>query len=61
MIPIGMSLWGRFASWAAVDTASNPMKAKNTSPAPRKTPLSPKLPVSPVLGGMKGVKLLGSM
>ena len=43
------------------ETASNPMKAKNTNPAPRKTPLNPKLPVSPVFGGMKGVKLLGSI
>ena len=36
---MGMSFWGLRASWAAVETASKPMKAKNTTPAPRRTPL----------------------
>ena len=48
-MPIGMSRYGFFASWAAVETASNPMYAKNMTPAPRRMPLhpnSPKLPYS---------------
>jgi hypothetical protein len=40
-IPIGMSFCGLRASCAAVDTASNPMYAKNTTPAPRTIPLHP--------------------
>ena len=40
-IPIGISLLGFFASWAAVDTASNPMNAKNTTAAPPSTPPHP--------------------
>ena len=32
-MPIGMSRFGFFASCAAVDTASKPMNAKNTTPA----------------------------
>src|ERR1041384_5856334 len=58
-MPIGMSRWGRFASCAAVETASNPMYAKKTSPAPRSTPDQPKVPHSPVLGGMKGFQFDG--
>ena len=51
-IPIGMSRWGFLASCAVVETASNPMNAKKTTPAPRRMPLQPKWPNSPVLGGM---------
>ena len=36
-----MSRCGFFASCAAVDTASKPMKAKKITPAPRSTPLQP--------------------
>ena len=55
MIPMGMSRCGLRASWAAVETASNPMNAKNTTAAARITPLMPNSPNVPVLGGMKGV------
>ena len=41
MMPIGMSRIGRLASCAAVETASKPMKAKNTTAAPRTTPEKP--------------------
>ena len=40
-MPIGMSRFGFFASCAAVDTASNPMKAKNTTPAAPRMPMMP--------------------
>src|ERR1700727_848185 len=40
-MPIGMSRCGCFASCAQVDTASNPIKAKNTTDAPPDTPLPP--------------------
>ena len=40
-MPIGMSRLGFFASCAAVDTASKPMNAKNT------TPPAPRIPISP--------------
>ena len=43
-MPIGMSRLGFLASCAAVDTASNPMKAKNTTPA------APKIPIRPPYG-----------
>src|SRR5216110_3370462 len=59
MMPIGMSFCGFFASCAAVLTASNPMYAKNTRPAPAITPVQPNAPRSPVLGGMKGCQLAG--
>ena len=35
-MPIGMSFFGFLASWAAVETASKPIKAKKTTAAPRK-------------------------
>ena len=60
-IPIGMSRAGFFASCAAVDTASNPMYAKNITPAPRRMPLHPNSPKLPVLGGMNGVRCSGRM
>ena len=40
-MPIGMSRLGFFASCAAVETASNPMNAKNTTPAAPSTPMMP--------------------
>src|SRR5437763_16507592 len=40
-MPIGMSRFGFLASCAAVDTASNPMKAKNTTPAAPRMPMMP--------------------
>jgi len=40
-MPIGISVCGCLASWAAVDTASKPMKAKNTTEAPRMMPVQP--------------------
>src|SRR5207249_12228065 len=57
MMPIGMSRCGFFASCAAVLTASKPMYAKNTIPAPCMTPLQPNWPRTPVLGGMNGCQL----
>ena len=42
-MPIGMSLFGFFASCAVVLTASNPMNAKNTIAAPPSTPPQPHL------------------
>src|SRR3954469_6562477 len=45
-MPIGMSRFGFFASCAAVDTASNPMKAKKTTPA------APRMPIMPPSGGV---------
>jgi hypothetical protein len=36
-----MSLLGFLASCAAVDTASNPMYAKNTTPAAPRMPMMP--------------------
>src|SRR5438034_9464219 len=59
MMPIGMSFCGFFASCAAVLTASNPMYAKKTRPAPAITPVQPKAPRSPVFGGMNGCQLAG--
>src|SRR2546423_1976392 len=59
MMPIGISFCGFFASCAAVLTASNPMYAKKTRPAPAVTPVQPKAPRSPVLAGMKGCQLAG--
>src|SRR5450631_4127366 len=56
-MPIGMSRCGFFASCAAVETASNPMYAKNTTPAPLRIPEKPNEPNSPVFGGMKGCQL----
>src|ERR1700733_7354046 len=56
-MPIGMSRWGSFASCAAVETASKPMQAKNTTEAPRTTPDQPKWPNSPGLDGMRGCQL----
>src|SRR5579872_3266840 len=53
-MPIGMSRCGLRASWAVVETASNPMYAKKITPAPRMTPLHPNTPHSPVLGGTNG-------
>ena len=40
-IPIGISRSGFLVSWATVETASKPMKAKKTTPAPPRTPQSP--------------------
>ena len=40
-MPIGMSRCGFRASCAAVETASKPMYAKKTRPAPRRTPETP--------------------
>ncbi len=40
-MPIGMSREGFLASCAAVETASNPMYAKNTTPAAPSTPMMP--------------------
>src|ERR1051325_1553397 len=57
MMPRGMSVCGFFDSCAAVDTASNPMKAKKITPAPRSTPLHPNSPNLPVFGGTKGCQL----
>ena len=47
---------GSRASPAAVETASKPMKAKNSTPAPRRTPDSPNSPNAPSLGGTNGVQ-----
>src|SRR5712664_2090304 len=60
MMPIGMSRCGFFASCAAVLTASNPMYAKNTMPAPAMTPFQPNLP-PPSAGGMNGCQFAGLM
>src|SRR6266403_508306 len=51
IIPIGKSRCGFFVSSAVVDTASNPMNAKNTMAAPLITPPNPL--------GMKGCQLVG--
>src|SRR5204862_6344022 len=40
-MPMGMSRLGFFVSCAAVDTASNPMNAKNTTPAAPRIPMMP--------------------
>ena len=40
MIPTGRSRWGFLHSSALVVTASNPIYAKNTTPAPASTPVS---------------------
>src|SRR5579862_246210 len=53
-IAIGRSRCGFLASCAAVETASNPIYAKNTTAAPRTTPLQPNLPNVPELGAIKG-------
>jgi hypothetical protein len=58
-MPIGMSRCGRFASCAQVETASKPMKAKNTTEAPLSTPLHPNSPNAPVLSGTKGCQFAG--
>jgi len=42
-IPMGISFFGFLASCAAVDTASKPIKAKNTMAAPPNTPPQPHL------------------
>ena len=49
IIPIGKSRFGFFVSSAVVETASNPMKAKNTIAAP---PITPPKPL-----GMNGCQL----
>src|SRR6185503_12944167 len=59
-MPRGISRWGFRASWAEVDTASNPMNAKKITPAPRRMPLQPYSPNVPVLGGMNGCQLAWS-
>src|SRR5215831_11140072 len=56
-IPVGMSFCGFLASCAAVDTASKPIYAKNTTLAPRKMPDQPNEPNEPVLGGIKTAQL----
>jgi hypothetical protein len=40
-MPNGMSFFGFFVSCAAVDTASNPMNAKKTTPAAPRMPMMP--------------------
>src|SRR5205809_217891 len=55
-MPIGMSRCGFFASCAAVDTASNPMYAKNTTAAARTTPVQPNSPNLPVAAGTNGAQ-----
>src|SRR4026209_1296013 len=50
-MPIGMSRCGFLASCEAVETASKPIYAKNTTATPRRTPLQPKIP-GPWFGGM---------
>ena len=40
-MPMGRSRCGFFVSSAVVETASNPMKAKNTMAAPLITPVNP--------------------
>src|SRR6476469_1944953 len=56
-IPIGMSRCGFFDSCAAVETASNPLYAKNLTPAQRRMRDHPKCPNDPVFGGMNGDRL----
>src|SRR3974390_1353772 len=51
-IPIGISRIGLLASCAAVETASKPIKAKNTTAAPRAIPDQPSIPTA-AWGGMK--------
>ena len=51
IIPIGMSRCGFFVSSAVVETASKPMKAKNTIAAPLITPPKPL--------GMNGCQFVG--
>src|SRR5205814_10621181 len=51
IIPIGMSRCGFFVSSAVVETASKPIKAKNTIAAPLITP--------PIPVGRKGCQLVG--
>jgi hypothetical protein len=67
-MPIGMSRAGFLVSCAAVDTASKPMKAKNTTPAAPRTPITPPNGwVTPsgvvyvVAAGMNGTWLAGFM
>src|SRR5918995_7394870 len=55
--PIGTVRCGLRDSPAAVETASKPTYAKNTTPAPRITPEAPKSPKSPSLAGTNGVQL----
>src|SRR4029077_17343562 len=40
-MPIGMSRFGFFASWAAVETASKPIYAKKTTPPALKSRVKP--------------------
>ena len=53
-MPNGISFCGFFASWAAVETASNPIYAKNTTLAPRMMPDHPYCPKCPRFFGIKG-------
>src|SRR5271157_399198 len=53
-MPIGMSRCGFFASWAAVETASNPIYAKKITPAARAIPDQPYSPNAPWFGGING-------
>src|SRR5450432_1028296 len=55
-MPKGRSRWGFLVSWAAVETASNPIYAKNTRAAPRMIPEKPKWPWLRS-GGMNGCQL----
>src|SRR5687767_4390009 len=56
-MPMGMSLRGLRASWPAVETASNPMYAKNTIVAARMMPSQPNWFSTPVGSGMNGCQL----
>ena len=55
-IPIGMSRFGFFASCAAVDTASKPIKAKNTMAAPPTIPPQPQVKKPSWPGVPSGIK-----
>src|SRR3954447_2674479 len=60
-MPIGMSFCGFLASCAAVETASNPMYAKNTTPAARAIPDHPNDPKLPVFDGRNVAQFVRAM
>ena len=51
-IPMGIPFCGFFASCAAVETASKPIKAKKTVPAPAAIPDQPNYQKAPVFSGI---------